>query len=206
MRNNQPNPAPMVDHSHKEDDGDGDSIGERLISTRTILLTGTVNDALTRRILQSLLVLEAEDAEKPITLLINSGGGSVTAGFGIYDMIRWLRAPVTCISAGLTASIATVILLAVPRERRVALPNARLLIHQPLIPMSIFGPASDLEITASEIMKTKQRLNALLAEECGQPLARVEKDTARDHWMSAEDAVEYGLVSRIVRARSDLGA
>lgn len=192
----------LADPSHKDDDGDG--INERLISTRTILLTGTVNDALARRVLQSLLVLEAEDPEKPITLLINSGGGSVTSGFGIYDMVRWVRAPVRCISAGLTASIATVVLLAVPRERRVALPNARLLIHQPLIPMSIFGPASDLEITAAEIMKTKARINAVLSEECGQPLSRVEKDTARDHWMSAEEAMEYGMVSRIVRSRTDL--
>jgi len=178
---------------------------ERLFKTRTILLSGTVNDELARRVIQSVLILEADNPERPINIIINSGGGSVTSGFGIYDVLKYVKPQIRCISAGLTASIATIIMLAAAKEHRYSLPNSRLLIHQPLIPFTMFGPASDLEITAQEIVKTRAKINEMLSEECGQPLDKVVKDTARDYWMSAEESVEYGLITKIIQSRADLG-
>jgi len=177
---------------------------ERLLQTRTILLNGTVNDRLATNVSHSLMMLSAADSEKPIDLVINSGGGSVTSGFAIYDMIRFMAPRVRCITAGLTASIATIILCAVPKEDRMSLPNTRFLIHQPLIPMNIYGATSDLEITANEIMKTRALINQVLADACGQPLDRVSQDTQRDYWMNAEEAVEYGLIGGISASRDDL--
>jgi ATP-dependent Clp protease protease subunit len=191
--------------AHREHHEEEDWYNERLLKTRSVLLSGPVDNQLAQRVVQSLLILEADDTKKPIDLIINSPGGSVTAGFGIYDVMNYLRAPIRCIAAGITASIATIILLGTKKDNRLVLPNTRLLIHQPLIPMNIFGPTSDLEITANEIVKTRKRINALLATECGQPLEKVEKDTQRDYWLSAEEAVEYGLVSRVVNSRTDLG-
>jgi ATP-dependent Clp protease protease subunit len=175
-----------------------------MLKSRTVLLSSDVSPVSARRVIEQLLVLEAEDPAAPITLLVNSPGGEVHSGFAVYDVIRFIRCPVRVVCAGLTASIATVILLAVPRERRFALPQARLLIHQPLFHGEVFGPASDLEITATEILKTKSRINSLIAEETGRPLAQVERDTERDHWLSAQESVEYGLVSRVLVTRSEL--
>jgi len=174
---------------------------EKMLQTRTILLSEDVNPKSARRIIENLLVLEADDSAKEITLIVNSPGGDVDSGFAVYDMIRFVKPPVKVICAGLTASIAVVILLSVKRENRLALPNARFLIHQPHIPMDVYGPASDLEITANEILKTKSRINRLISDETGQPLDRVERDTLRDYWMSAGEAKEYGLVSGIVEKR-----
>jgi ATP-dependent Clp protease protease subunit len=187
-----------------ESEGDPGRIAERMLKSRTVLLSSDVSPVSARRVIEQLLVLEAEDPSAPITLLVNSPGGEVHSGFAVYDVIRFIRCPVRVVCAGLTASIATVILLAVPRERRFALPQARLLIHQPLFHGEVFGPASDLEITATEILKTKGRINSLIAEETGRPLAQVERDTERDHWLSAQESVEYGLVSRVLTTRSEL--
>lgn len=180
------------------------AVVERLLKTRTVLLSSEVSSATARRVVERLLVLEAEDPEAPITLMLNSPGGEVHSGFGIYDVIRFIRPPVKVVCAGLTASIATIILLAVKKDDRVALPNARLLIHQPLFSGEVYGPASDLEITANEILKSKARINQILADGTGQPLERVQRDTERDFWLSAEEAVEYGLVSRVVTSRNEL--
>lgn len=177
---------------------------QRLLGSRTILLCGEVNDRSARELMSHLLVLENDDAEKPITLIVNSGGGSVSAGFAIYDTMRFVKAPVRVLCAGLTASIATVVLLGAPKGQRFCLPNTKLLIHQPLIPMEVYGPASDLEITAREIIETRERINRLLADECGQPLDKVIHDTERDYWMTAEEAVTYGLVDRIVSSRAEI--
>ena len=156
------------------------------------------------RVISALLALEADDAEAPITIIVNSPGGSVTAGFAIYDTIRFIQPRVRIVCAGLAASIATVILLGADKEDRLSMPNTRLLIHQPMIPMTVYGPASDLEITANELLKTRSRINELLAAETGQPIERVERDTLRDYWLTADEAVEYGLISRIVERRADL--
>jgi len=183
-------------------EGESGKVSERLLKSRTVLLSAEVSPATARRVIEQLLVLEAEDPEKPVTLLINSPGGEVHSGFAIFDVIRFIRPRVRTVCVGLTASIATIILLAA--KDRLALPNARLLIHQPLFQGEVFGPASDLEITAQEILRTKRRIVELIAAETGQSVERVEQDTERDHWFSAQEAQEYGLVSRVIASRGDL--
>lgn len=190
----------------KPEQGPNALVAERLFNSRQLQLTGPVDDKVARAMVAALLALEAEDAQAPITMFVNSPGGSVTAGFAIYDTMRFVAPDVRVVCTGLAASIATVILLGAPRDQRLAMPNTRLLIHQPMIPSTVYGPASDLEITANELLKTRKRINDLLAEETGQPLERVEVDTQRDYWMTADEAVEYGLLARVVHSRSDFAA
>ena len=181
-------------------------IGEKLFKSRQIQLTGQVDDKVARAITSALLALEADDPTAPITLLVNSPGGSVTAGFAIYDVMRFIQPRVRVVCAGLAASIATVILLGADKEDRLSLPNTRLLIHQPMIPGTVYGPASDLEITATELLKTRAKINKLLSEQTGQPYAQIEHDTQRDYWLTADEAVVYGLISRVIQSRADLDA
>ena len=168
----------------------------KLLENRKVLMCGEVDDELSNKIVAQLLYLEALDPEAEIDLVINSPGGSVTAGLAIYDTIRGLKCPVNCICSGLTASIATVVLIAAEKKRRVSQKHARILIHQPL--GGIRGQATDIDIHAKEIIKTKHMVNEMLAEATGQSLERIEKDTNRDYWMSADEAKEYGLVSEIL--------
>jgi len=179
-----------------------DALAERLLETRTILLSGQVNKELAERVVRQMLLLEAKSSD-PVMVMIDSPGGDVDAGYAIFDMARFIRPEVWMIGMGLVASAGALILLAAPKERRVAFPNSHFLIHQPL--SGLRGVATDIEIHAREIEKTRDRLNKLIADETGQPLDRVVKDTDRDYWMGAEDAVTYGLVSRVVRTRDELG-
>ena len=169
-----------------------------------MLLSSEVSPTVAQKVIERLLILEADDPDAPITMLVNSPGGEVHSGFAVYDVIRFIRPPVRIVCTGLTASIATIILLAVDKENRVALPNARLLIHQPLFSGEVFGPASDLEITANEILKTKEHINRVIAEATGHSISKVQRDTERDFWLSADEAVAYGLVSRVIKSRADL--
>ena len=139
-----------------------------------------------------------------INLYLNSPGGEVNSGFAIYDTIRFLSSDVRIINTGLCASIATIINIAAKKQHRFSMPNCKFLIHQPLIPGQIYGQASDIEIHAREILKTRQKINELLSKECGQPLAKVEKDTTRDYWMNAGEALEYGLVTKIIENITDV--
>lgn len=164
-------------------------------------MTGEVNKNLSEKIVRQLLILEA-DSDKPIYLFIDSPGGDVDAGYAIFDMIRFIKAPVYTVGMGLVASAGALILLASPKERRVALPNSHYLIHQPL--SGIKGVATDIEIHAQEIEKIRTKINALIAEETGVKLSQVEKDTDRDFWMSAEEAKSYGLVGKIAATRDEL--
>lgn len=175
-----------------------------LLDRRSIIISEGINGAVAKRVITNLLIMDSADAKKEITIYLNSPGGEVTSGFAIYDTIRFLKSPVHIVCAGLTASIATVILCAAKRDHRFTMPNTKFLIHQPLIPGQIYGQASDLEITAREILKTRQKINELLSKECDQPLDKVEGDTQRDYWMNAMEAVEYGLVTKIIENRSDL--
>lgn len=168
----------------------------RLLEERKLLLTGPVDADLAYKINAQLLYLEAEDPQKPIDLYINSPGGEVSSGLSIYDTIRSLKAPVNCICSGLTASIATIILIAAEKGRRLSQPHARILIHQPL--GGIRGQATDIDIHAREILKTKEMVNKMLADATGQDPAKVHDDTNRDYWMSAQDALDYGLIDRIL--------
>ncbi len=177
---------------------------EALKKTRTIEMFGAVNTALARRVISQLLFLESDDAERPITILQNSPGGSVTDGFAIYDAMRFVKPEIKIVCLGITASIATITLLGAKKENRLSLPNTEFLIHQPLIPGSVFGVASDLEITARQILKTRELINEMLARETGQPIEIVSRHTERDFWMNAEEALEYGLIARIIQNRDEV--
>jgi len=176
---------------------------DRLLKSRTIALFEPITPRSSRRVVTSLLVLDAEDPKAPVTLLVNSPGGSVDDGFAMYDAMRFVRCPVRVVCIGLAASAANIVLLGAPKASRFALPNTRILLHQPSTGAA--GQASDLAITAREILKTRAQLNGLLARETGQKLDRIEEDTNRDYWLSAEEAKEYGLIHRVIAKLTDIG-
>ncbi len=189
----------MGDQVKKENPGD--IFGEKYLQTRSIMLSGGIDKESAEKVIKQMLVLEAENDE-PIKLFINSPGGDVDAGFAIYDMARFIKNEVYMIGMGLVASAATLVLLAVPPERRLGLANSTYLIHQPMSRME--GVATDIEIYANQLEKIRDRLNQIISKETGQPLEVVQKDTDRDHWLFAEEALEYGLISRIIDSSEDL--
>ncbi len=174
---------------------------ERILKTRNILLSGDINKPLGERIIRQLILLE-DQGDEPIKVFIDSPGGDADAGFAIFDMMRFIKPEVIVIGMGLVASAAAIILLAAPKERRIALPNSHYLIHQPLSGMR--GVATEIEIHARELDKLRRKINKLVSKETGQKIEKVEKDTDRDYWMNAEEALEYGLISRIITSRKDL--
>jgi ATP-dependent Clp protease protease subunit len=176
----------------------------KFLRARTILVSEPITSSLARRIYQNLILLEADHPDKMITLVINSPGGEADTGFGIYDMIRFVRPPTRTVVAGLCASAAVMVFLAAPKEERLSLPNSRFLLHQPS--SANFGQASDLEIASREILKLRDRYNEIVAQETGRTLERVTEDADRDFWMSAQQAKEYGLVARVVTRRQELDA
>jgi ATP-dependent Clp protease protease subunit len=182
--------------------GREDRLHDRLMKTRTVLISEPVSPELTQKVLPRLLVLDAEDPAAPVKVLINSPGGAVDDGFAIYDMMRFIRCPVTTICVGLAASAATIILLGGAKGRRLALPNTRILLHQPS--QAMHGVASDIAISAREILRIRERINKLLCLETGQSEERVLEDLNRDYWLSAEEAVNYGLISRVVASASEV--
>jgi len=179
-----------------------DALAERFLKTRTILLTGDIDKEQGERFIRQLLLLESLSSD-PISILIDSPGGDVDAGFAIFDMIRFVKAPVRILGMGLVASAAALVLLAVPKESRFGLPNSHYLIHQPL--SGIRGVATEIEIHARELEKTRERINRIIADQTGQTMERVQKDTDRDYWMSADEALKYGLISRVGATREELG-
>ncbi|RKX84089.1 MAG: ATP-dependent Clp protease proteolytic subunit [Spirochaetes bacterium] len=174
---------------------------QHILKTRTILLSGEINKNLAEKIVQQLLLLE-DEGDDPIKVFIDSPGGDADAGFAIFDMIRFVKPRVILIGMGLVASAAAIILLASPKEDRLGLPNSHYLIHQPL--SGIRGVATEIEIHANELEKLRKKINRLIAEETGQPVAKVEKDTDRDFWMNAEEATSYGLISKIIESRNEI--
>ena len=174
---------------------------DKLLKTRSLLLSGEINKDSADKLIKDLLVLEAEGSD-PVRIFINSPGGDVDAGFAIYDMVRFVTCPVIMIGMGLVASAASLILLAVPSERRIGLPNSSYLIHQPLSEMK--GNATDIEIHAMQLEKMKAKINCIIAEATGMSLETVTADTDRDHWLDALEAQKYGLISRVVESRSKL--
>lgn len=175
---------------------------DNLKKTRTILLSGEINRELSESVIRQLLILEADDSEKPVWIYINSPGGEVDSGFAIYDMMRFITCPVYVLGVGLVASAAALIYVAVPKERRFALPDSTYLIHQPLASMK--GVASDVEIYADKLNKIKAKINKIIADATGKNVEDVASDTDRDYWLSAEEALTYGLVSRVVKERKEL--
>lgn len=176
----------------------------KLLDKRIIIISEGIDSSVAKKVITQLLYLDSVDSKSPIHVYINSPGGEINSGFAIYDTIKFIKPEVKIINTGLCASIATIINIAAHKQNRYSLPNCRFLIHQPLIPGQITGPAADLEITAKEILKTREKINKLLALECNQPLEKVEKDTARDYWMSAQEALEYGLITKIIENENQL--
>ena len=203
-----PHPVPHPTRAAKDDkpsatpDKDDGKLEEQLsFKSRFVLVFGEIDDKLAQTTCRRLLALsEASDA--PITMLISSPGGHVESGDAIHDVIRFVRAPVTTVGTGWVASAGVHIYLAAPKERRLCLPNTRFMIHQPA--GGAGGQATDIAIQAREIVRTRERLARIIARETGQPVERVSADMERDFWMSADDAIAYGIVSRVIEHQRDL--
>lgn len=177
-------------------------IFSRLLKDRVIFLGDAIDNSTANIVVGQLLFLESVDAEKDIHLYINSPGGSVTAGMAILDTMRFIRSPVCTICIGEASSMGAVLLAAGEKGKRFSLPNARIMIHQPL--GGFHGQATDIQIRAREMLRVKDKLNRLLAEVTGQPFERLEADTERDNFMDAGEAFEYGLIDRIISSRNDV--
>jgi len=174
-------------------------IYSRLLRDRIVIVGRPIDDVLANLVVAQLIFLAADDPEKEIQMYVNSPGGSVAAGFAIYDTMQYVPAPVSTVAVGRAASFGTVLLMAGSRGRRLALPNARIHMHQPLITgRGLQGQASDLDIHAREIIRIKDELNQLIAKHTGQPLERIERDTDRDYFLSPEEAIEYGLIDGVI--------
>ena len=173
-------------------------IYSRLLNDRIVFLGVPIDDQVANVVMAQLLHLDAEDPERDISLYINSPGGSVHAGMAIYDTMQFVKCDVATTALGMAASMAATLLAAGTKGKRSALPNARILLHQPHIQQGLGGQVSDVEIHARELVRTKRRMNEMLAERTGQPIERIERDTDRDYIMGPEEAVEYGVIDRIV--------
>ena len=193
--NEEPEVVPTEEEPKK------DRLEDRLLKTRTILIYGEINQKLAKAVTERLLILSAE-SKKDIRIFVNSQGGHVESGDTIFDMIRFCKAPIKVIGTGWVASAATLVYLAAPLKNRFCLPNTRFLIHQPLGGM--IGTAVDLAIEAKEIVRMKRRLNDIIAKQTGQKLEKVEKDTERNFWMTAEEAREYGIVGAIIKSEGEI--
>jgi ATP-dependent Clp protease protease subunit len=176
-------------------------IYSRLLKERVIFLVGPISDGMANLIVAQLLFLESDNPDKDIHLYINSPGGSVSAGMAVYDTMQFIKPDVSTLCTGLAASMGSFLLAAGAKGKRFCLPNSRVMIHQPSGGFS--GQASDIEIHAKEVLYLKRKLNEMMAQHTGQPLATIERDTDRDNFMGAEDALKYGLVDRVLRARAE---
>ena len=174
-------------------------IYSRLLNDRIIMLSEEVNDTTASLIVAQLLYLEAQDPDKDIQFYINSPGGSVSAGLAIYDTMQYIKADVSTICIGMAASLGAFLLAAGAKGKRIALPNAEIMIHQPS--GGSRGQASDIKIQAEQILKIREKLNKMLAENTGKPIEQIALDTERDHYMSAEEALEYGLIDKVIYKR-----
>ena len=178
-------------------------IYSRLLKERIIFLVGPVNDHTANLVVAQLLFLESENPDKDIYFYINSPGGSVTAGMSIYDTMKFIKPDVQTLCLGQAASMGAFLLSVGTKGKRFALPNSRVMIHQPLISGGLGGQASDIEIHARELLKLKEKLNQMLAEHTGKSLEQIERDTDRDNFMSAQEAADYGLIDKVITTRAD---
>lgn len=196
----EPEGQPPRDENHK---GGAPTIYEKaLLDSRTLLVSGPVDDKMLRDATVRILAMEQKDAKKPITVFINSPGGSADAGFAIYDLLRFVKPPVLTVVNGLCASAGILIHLATDKKRRFCLPESRFMIHQPSTMGR--GTASDLDITAKEILKLRDRYNRIIAETCAKTVEQVAESSRRDFWLDAGQALEYGLVGKVVKKRDEL--
>jgi ATP-dependent Clp protease protease subunit len=178
-------------------------IYSRLLRDRIIFIGTPIDDIIANLVIAQLLFLESEDPEKDIYLYVHSPGGIVTAGLAIYDTMQYIKPQISTICMGMAASMGTILLAAGTKGKRSALPHARIHIHQPLGGVS--GQVADIEIHAKEYLKVRQRLNEIMAQHTGQPVERIEKDTDRDFYMSAEEAKEYGIIDEVIAKRGAMG-
>ena len=176
-------------------------IYSRLLKNRIIFVGDPIEDSVANLVIAQLLFLEQEDPDKDIDLYINSPGGSVTAGLAMYDCMQLVKPDVSCICMGMAASAAAVLLAGGAAGKRYALPYSRIMIHQPWI-RGIGGQATDIDIHAKQILKTRETLNKILADHCGQPLEKVQQDTERDYYMSGAEAKEYGIIDEVITSES----
>ena len=172
-----------------------------LLEDRIIMLSEDVNDTSASLVVSQLLYLESQDPEKDISLYINSPGGSVTAGMAIYDTMQYIKCDVSTICIGLAASMGAFLLSSGAKGKRLALPNSEIMIHQPLISGGLSGQCTDIKIRADHLVRTRERLNNILAQNTGKPIETIAVDTERDNFMSAEEAAEYGLVDKVIFSR-----
>ncbi|HAK50328.1 MAG TPA: ATP-dependent Clp protease proteolytic subunit [Gammaproteobacteria bacterium] len=191
----------MNEESQEEKLSSMNFMDEKLFKSRSISIFGQINEKIARTVTEQLLALSAEN-DDPITIYVSSPGGHVESGDVIYDMIKFIKPEVRVVGTGWVASAATNIYLAAKKENRYSLPNTRYLVHQPSGGSQ--GVATDIKIQAEQIVKTKARINKIIAEETSRPIEQVEQDTDRDYWMSVEEAIEYGIVSKVVSSVSEL--
>jgi ATP-dependent Clp protease protease subunit len=187
-----------------DEEASGGLIG-KLLDSRTVIISGGTDSQLAQKVMQQLILLDYADPKKRITIMINSPGGEVFSGFAIFDTARFITAPVITVVVGLAASMGSILALCAPKGGRYATPNAKFLIHQPLL-MGYQGRATDLEIQAREILKDRERIIQLYAETTGKDAKVIAHDIDRDKWMTAEEALSYGLIDRIVKSRTELPA
>ena len=186
-----------------EDNDELDSISSKLLKSRTVIISQQVDAKLSAKVLSQLVLLEQEGPELPITVFINSPGGEIFSGFAIFDMLKFITCSVTTIVTGFAASMGSILSLAADEGRRFAMPQAKIMIHQPLL-MGYQGRASECEIQAREILKTRDHLVKLYADQTGKSHEEIKKALDRDNWFTAEEALEYGLLDKVVHSRSEL--
>lgn len=191
----------MPKNEKKDDEKQENGFSSKLLQARTILINGEVDQELAEKVMAQLVVLDA-DSHDPIRIIVTSNGGHVDSGYAIHDMLRYVKSKVVSIGAGWVASIAVPILFGATKENRYSLPNTRFLLHQPH--GGAGGQLSDIRIEAQEILKIRERINKLISEETGQTVDKVAGDSDRNFWMDAEEAVKYGLVSKIVRSADEI--
>lgn len=177
---------------------------QRLYESRIVQISGGVGSKMAHDVNKTLLAMEREAPDAPIYLFINSPGGEITSGFSIFDTARFIQPEVITVVVGLAASMGSLIALCAEKKNRWAFPNAKFLIHQPLISGILTGSASDIDIHAKDIIRTKQKINELYSKETGRPLEEVEKATDRDRWMEVPEALDFGLISRVISNRSEI--
>ena len=191
----------MASEKKKTEDS-GPVLAKELLRARSILLFGVIEPKTTKQVVAQLLALNKMSSTEAIRVYVNSPGGHADDGFAIYDVMRYVSAPVQTIVTGLAASAATIVMIGADKGQRLALPSSRIMLHQPS--QGARGTASDIAITAKEILRLRKKANELFAEETGHPIEKIQKDMHRDFWMTAPEALEYGLLDKIVESESDL--
>ena len=186
-----------------EESHETDNLSSKLLKSRTVVISQQVDAKLTSKVLSQLVLLEQESDDQPVTVFINSPGGEIFSGFAIFDMLNFISCPVTTIVTGFAASMGSILSLAADKGLRYAMPQAKIMIHQPLL-MGYQGRATECEIQAREILKTRDHLVKLYSEQTGKSLEEIKKALDRDNWFTAEEALEYGLIDKVVHTRSEI--